>query len=199
MPKHQRRLTANDGESVFYCPTGKILAPGVTAITINAHPSWSNVVMRSRLLIIGFLAMSVTASGGAFAESIYKWTDADGNIHYEDRPSADQSVELMKLGYKRTDSRAVTQRIQTRLNTQTTRREAKAAAAEEAKSSEALRAEAAEVQKRCQSYRHKLDTLVQSRRLYREDADGERVYLDDAERQEASERAEELVHEFCNS
>lgn len=153
--------------------------------------------MRSRLLIFGFLAIS--ASGGAFAESIYKWTDADGNVHYEDRPSADQSVELMKLSYKRTDSRAVERRIQTRLDTQTTRREVKAAAAEETRSSEALRAEAAEVQKRCQSYRRKLDTLVQSRRLYREDADGERVYLDDAERQAASERAKELVHEFCNS
>ncbi len=155
--------------------------------------------MSTRHLIIVFLAAALTASGAAVADSIYKWTDEDGNIHYEDRPSGAESEERMNLTYTRTDSSAVEQRIKTRLDGQDVRREEKAAAAEEAKKGEATLAEAAQQQKACDSYRGKLETLTQARRLYREDENGERVYLDDDAQMEARQRTADLVQEFCNS
>ena len=40
--------------------------------------------------------------------------------------------------------------------------------------------------------------MLESRRLYREDATGERVYLDDAARSDARKQAEELIQENCS-
>jgi hypothetical protein len=155
--------------------------------------------MKTRHLVIWLLATALTASGGAFADSIYKWTDAEGNIHYEDRPSGAATEVRMDLTYSRTDNSAVEQRIQTRHNKQAARSEAAAVAAEEETSAEEKRAEAAQRQKQCESYRGKLESLLQARRLYREDENGERVYLDDSARMEARERIEDLVQESCNS
>ena len=155
--------------------------------------------MSTRHLIIVFLAAALTASGAAMADSIYKWTDEDGNVHYEDRPSGAESEERMALTYTRTDSDAVEQRIKTQLDGQDVRREERSAAAEEAKKGEAALAEAAQRQKACDSYRGKLESLTQARRLYREDENGERVYLDDDARMEARQRTEDLVQKFCNS
>ena len=155
--------------------------------------------MKTRHLMVWLLASALTASGGAFADSIYKWTDADGNIHYEDRPSGAATEVRMNLTYSRTDDDAVEQRIEARLDKQTVKREAAVVAAEEAKSADEKRAKADAQQKQCDSYRDTLETNMQARRLYREDENGERVYLDDSARLEARQRTEDLLQEFCNS
>lgn len=155
--------------------------------------------MKGKRFLIGFVALAVTASGGAMASGIYKWTDDEGNVHYEDRPSGAQQEELMALSYRRTNPNAVQQRIQNQAEANTARQESRAAAAEEEKTAEAKAAEAAENQKKCESYRARLQTFLQSRRLYREDDNGERVYLDDEQRQEARQRVEELIAEDCTS
>ena len=48
-------------------------------------------------------------------------------------------------------------------------------------------------------YRAKLKTMLESRRLYRENESGERVYLDDSARAEARQKAENLIKENCGS
>lgn len=155
--------------------------------------------MKTRHLIIWLLATTLSASGGALADNIYKWTDAEGNLHYGDRPSGAEAEVRINLTYNRTDDSAVEQRIQTRHDKQAARSEAAAAAAEEEKSAEEKLAEAAQREKQCESYRGKLESLLQARRLYREDENGERVYLDDSARLDARERIEGLVQESCNS
>ena len=45
----------------------------------------------------------------------------------------------------------------------------------------------------------KLKTMLESRRVYREDAAGERSYLGEAERAEARSKAEELIKETCGN
>ncbi len=146
--------------------------------------------------IIVLCALILGMSGAAFANEIYKWTDTEGNVHYGDRPSGDPSEERVHITYKRTNPSAVTARVQARRENDEIRREA---AADEAKSEEDLRAERAERKAKCDDYRAKLETMVTSRTLYREDENGERVYLDETERQEARQRAEELVAEYCGS
>jgi len=155
--------------------------------------------MKTRHLVIWLLATALTASGGAFADSIYKWTDAEGNVHYGDRPSGAEAEIRMNLTYSRTDDSAVEQRIQTRHDKQSARSEAAAVAAAEKTSAEEKRAAAEQQQKQCESYRGKLESLVQALRIYREDENGERVYLDDSARMDARERIEDLVQESCNS
>lgn len=155
--------------------------------------------MKTRHLIIGFAALAITISTGAFANDIYKWTDENGNVHYEDRPSGEASEQRLQFSYNRTNAEAVQGRVQHRQDTANTRREAR----EEAEAAELTAADerAAAKQKlaQCESYRTRLKTILESRRVYRENQAGEREYLDDAQRTEARTKAEELIKETCGS
>ncbi len=155
--------------------------------------------MNIRHLLIGSAALAITVSTGAFADDIYKWTDADGNIHYEDRPSGEPTEERLQFSYNRTNSTAVDKRVQTQRDTSATRREARAEAEAEKRTAAENRAMAEEDLAKCQTYRAKLKTMLESRRVYREDAAGERSYLDEAERAEARSNAEELIKETCGN
>ena len=154
--------------------------------------------MKARQIVLTCAVAAMTFATGALANEIYKWTDENGNVHYEDRPSGAATEERVDITYRRTDSGAVNQRIQARLDRQSERDEARsvaAAAEQEAADQAAAEAERA---KACERARARLETYLQSRRLYRTDENGERVYLDDAERQEARQKAEEQITEFCS-
>ena len=155
--------------------------------------------MKAEGFLLGCAVLVMTVGSGAMANEIYKWTDDQGNVHYEDRPTGAVTEERMALSYRRTDASGVQQRVQSHAESVKARDEARAAAAEDAKTAEKEAAEAADKQKKCESYRARLQTFDQSPRLYREDADGERVYLDDTERQKARQRVEDLIAEHCTS
>ena len=148
---------------------------------------------------VALSAIALCISGSVLASEIYKWTDANGDIHYGDRPSGDPTEQRMHITYKRTDNSAVQARVASRREGDAMRREAAEERAGAKQTEEELRAEREERNKKCTDYRAKLETLVTSRRLYREDENGEREYLDDTQRQEARQRAEELVAEYCGS
>ena len=155
--------------------------------------------MNIRQSVIGFAALAIACSTGVLAEGIYKWTDEEGNVHYEDRPSGAASEERLQFSYNRTDSDAVQQRIQTQRDMTVARQDVRdeAAANKQTRSEETAAAE--QKVANCDRYRAQLKTMLESRRLYREDASGERVYLDDAARGEARKQAEELIQENCNN
>jgi glutaredoxin len=44
------------------------------------------------LVVIG-----AVCSSAAFASGVYKWTDADGRVHFGDRPPADAAAEEVKI------------------------------------------------------------------------------------------------------
>jgi hypothetical protein len=89
-------------------------------------------------------------------------------------------------------------RVKSRVDAQTAREEAKSTAA--AAEQEAAENAAAEKQRsdRCDRARARLESYLQARRLYRTDDNGERVYLDDSQSQEARRKAEEQIAEFCS-
>jgi hypothetical protein len=153
--------------------------------------------LKARQLALTCAVAAMTFAAGATANEIYKWTDADGNVHYEDRPSGAASEERVDITYRRTDSGAVNQRIQARLDRQAERDEAKSVAAAQEQEAADKAATAEERSKACERARARLETYLQSRRLYRTDKNGERVYLDDAEREEARQKAEEQITEHC--
>ena len=155
--------------------------------------------MNIRHLLIGFAALTVTVSTSVYADSIYKWTDAEGYVHYEDRPSGEPSEERLQFSYNRTNSTAVHQRVQTQHDATATRQAARADADADRQTAEDNRAMAEENKARCQTYRAKLKTMLESRRVYRENESGERSYLDEAQRAEARSKAEELIKETCGN
>lgn len=155
--------------------------------------------MNNKRLLVVFAAFALTIGSGAMANEIYKWVDEQGNVHYGDRPTSQASAEIVALTYRRTDSGSVQRRVAAHGEAEAAREEKRATRAEEKKAAEEQAAQAAEKQKKCEGYRARMETYVQSRRLYREDADGERVYLDENETNAARQRVEDLIAENCNS
>ena len=154
--------------------------------------------MKGKRLALSCAVMAMTIASGAVANEIYKWTDENGNVHYEDRPTGAATEERLHMTYNRTDSSAVRQRTQARVDARTAREEAKTAAAESQKEAAENAAVAAERAQKCEKSRARLESYLQARRVYRTDENGERVYLDDEQRQEARQKAEEQISEFCS-
>lgn len=142
------------------------------------------------------LILSVALASAASANEIYKWTDVDGNVHYTDKP-IDGASERLDIASNSTNNEAVQAQTQARLDRQSEAAEA-AANAPKGPSAEEQRAEAQERADKCAMYQARLTKFTQSRRLYREDEDGERVYLDEADTQKTRDKTEEQVREYCN-
>ena len=155
--------------------------------------------MNAKRLLLGFAVLTLTMGSAAIANDIYKWTDENGNVHYGDRPSGSAAEQRMALSYRRTDTGALQQRVKSHADSVAARQERQSAAAEEKKAAEEKAAEAAANEKKCDSHRAQLETLIQSRRLYRQDENGERVYLDEKDIQESRARIEEFISENCTS
>lgn len=154
--------------------------------------------MKRKQIALACAVAALIVAPGAPANEIYKWTDADGNVHYEDRPSGAPTEERIDVAYRRTDNSAVQKRIAARVDAQAARAEEKSAAAAAEKEAAENAAAEAERQKACERSRARLESYLQARRLYRTDAAGERVYLDDEQREEARRKAEEQIAEFCS-
>lgn len=150
---------------------------------------------RIDILAVTFVITSL-GTGSAVAGDIYRYTDAQGEVHYVDRPTGAPSEELMGISSKPTNPAQVQARAAAR-NTQ--RGTVEDDEPEEDAPTRAERARVAKQQaKQCQQYRDQLETYVTSRRLYREDANGERDYLDEKEVQEARSKLEEQIVEDCS-
>lgn len=154
--------------------------------------------MKGKRILLSFAVLALTVSTGAMANEIYKWIDADGNVHYEDRPSGAATEERLNISYRRTSNSAVQNRIQARADAQTARKEADSVAAAAEKEAADRAAAAAARQERCESARARLENYQQARRLYRTDESGERVYLDEVQQAEARQKTEEQIAEFCS-
>ena len=155
--------------------------------------------MKIQLIPSCILALVITAGSASYADEIYKWTDEDGNVHYEDRPSEVYAGERLQMSYNRTDSANVQQRVQAMQDSVTARNEARAER-ETAKTTAAeSRAAAEEKAARCEKYREQLRIMLETPRVYRQDANGERSYLDDVQKEEARSQAEALIKETCDS
>lgn len=152
---------------------------------------------------IVLLLLGTALTSGAIAGEIYKWTDKDGNVHYGDRPvgegSAGAAIERVAIASRPTNPEAVQASVDARLERQAVAADRAAERKTEEARQEELRAEAADRAEKCAAYRERLQKFVQSRRLYRLDDAGERVYLDEAQMQEAREQVQQQVQEYCSS
>jgi hypothetical protein len=155
--------------------------------------------MKTQLLLSSIVALAMTAGSASYADEIYKWTDEDGNVHYEDRPSEVYAGERLQMSYNRTDSANVQQRVQAQQDSTAARSEARAEREAEKVTTAENRAAAEENAAKCEKYRAQLKIMLETPRVYREDANGERSYLDDVQKEEARSQAEALIKETCGT
>lgn len=147
----------------------------------------------TRWVLLSALLAACAANGA----EVYRSTDASGNVRYSDRPDGDgaQSVYV------------ATPRAGRPGNTVAPRQAAKPAADEQAAPGGEQARErveptpqerAAERAKNCQTARERQEKYAVSHRLYREQPNGERAYLNDAEIDEAKAKAAADVKTWCD-
>ena len=153
--------------------------------------------MNSKHILAGIAALTFTIGGNVCADEIYKWTDENGNVHYEDRPSGAPTEERLQFSYNRTNSTAVASRVQDYRDSTAAREQAREEAKAEKLSAAEERKAAEEKLAQCKKYRAQMQTMLESRRVYRQDENGERQYLDEQQRAEARKKAEDLIREAC--
>ncbi len=148
-----------------------------------------------KTVLIGSMAL---LAGAASASDIYKHVDADGNISYGDRPSGAPAEQRVNVVSRATTSAQVqasvdrTLALEEQSELRREEREAKKAAQREQAQAAADRAS------KCSDYRQKMLRYSESRRLYRVDENGERVFLDDSEREKETQHMQGLINEFCS-
>jgi hypothetical protein len=150
-----------------------------------------------RKTLILLTTASVAFSAAAMAGEIYKWTDEQGNVHYEDRPTVDD-VERVAIASSRTNNASVRASVDARRARQEAREDANAEREEEERKAAEVAQIAAEREQKCQESRARMESYLQARRLYREDESGEREYLDDTQVMEAREQAQEDIQAYCS-
>ncbi len=146
------------------------------------------------LILAPVLALAVTSA--VAAPEIYKWVDADGNVHYGDRPPAtgvDSRTLSLPPAPAREPDQAQRDLKQRRLldafdAERNQRDQAKAEAA-------ATRRERA---RDCEKARRELARFERANIVYTHDTSGARIYMSDEERLQAAANAKAWIGKHCS-
>lgn len=149
---------------------------------------------RKTLVVLTIAALGF--SGAVLSGEIYKWTDSDGNVHYEDRPLGDD-VERLEVRTRSTDNASVQASIDARREQEATRADARSKRKENEQAAADAMAAAEEREAQCSEARVRMETYLQARRLYNQNEAGERVYLNEGDVMKARERAQEEIQKYC--
>ena len=149
-----------------------------------------------RKTAILFTTAAFVFSASAVAGEIYKWVDEDGNVHYEDRPTGDD-VERVAVVSNNTSNSSVQAGIDRRRAYEASQADARSAREEEKRKAEEVAKIAAEREQKCADSRARMERYLQARRLYKEDEQGGREYLDDEQVMEARAQAQEDIQAYC--
>ena len=152
--------------------------------------------MNRKIVVLVLSAAGLATS--AFAGEIYKYVDDEGNIHYVDRPTGESGEERLAVTYSGTRNEAVSARVQKRRDYMDALEEARSEAQSQREAEAQARAATEERAAKCQEHRARLESYLQSRRLYRENPAGEREYLDEEQMMEARRKLEVAIQETCS-
>ena len=157
------------------------------------------------LAIIGG-AWLVSAPVGA---QTYKWTDADGKIHYSDQPPPANAKEEVTIKPRKpsapttsaspsaSEKGAATARPKTYIEQEAEFRKRQVETAEREAAAKKKAAEAAEKKQNCEQARAQVKNLQSGGRMTRANAQGEREYLNDAQIAQEIERGKKTVDSWC--
>ena len=158
--------------------------------------------MKRATIFLTTAALVLVANSAAIGGEIYMWTDDDGNVYYQDRPTEAQAADvvaaMVDIDSRDTDNAAVAAQTQARHESQAAAAQVESEAPPKMTRQE-KNAEKEQRQQKCQTYRDQLNQYLRSRALYTEGADGERVYQDEAQRQATIDKVQAQINEYCGS
>jgi hypothetical protein len=145
----------------------------------------------------------------AAADTVYKWSDSRGQIHYTDLPPTQADAKILSVSHEETsfvdDESSGDQGDNGDDNSDNsggpTVLPSGNDSSEPAIDNEAMAAVQKDVSnakaKQCKEAQERYQRYIESRRLFRETKDGKREYLTDKELAEARVRAKQSVDESC--
>lgn len=152
--------------------------------------------------IISLGALLLAASPAMAAGEMYRWVDANGQVHYSDQPPPADAKDIKSMRSKgiepieSDDSDDSAEPSYVEQNAAFEERQAKKAE-DQAKAAEEKRAED-ERKKNCQLARSNYNTVSVGGRITRVNAQGEREYLSDEEIESETAEARRAMEQWCN-
>ena len=153
-------------------------------------------------ILVGFLMAGLTLV--ATAETVYKWVDGAGQIHYTDLPPKQADAKVLSVTHgpgNYQDDEESSGADDGGENDDDAKTSSGTSTPEPPVSQEALAAarnDAARAKvEQCKAAQDRYQRYIDSRRLFREE-NGKRVYLSDQELTEARARAKQAVDDYCS-
>ena len=158
------------------------------------------MIVMSKFLLI--LLMLVCANNFA---AVSKWVDTQGRVHYSDQPPTGEKTETLRSASDTEDTAGTSGAAATSAPATPktiAEREAELKKAQQAKQTAADKAaqkQANEDAKKanCAAAQQNLRTLQEGMRTVEIDANGERSYMDDKQRQQRIEKAQHEIGNLC--
>ena len=155
-------------------------------------------------VVCALLMAGVAAVAGA--ETVYKWVDTAGQVHYTDLPPRQAGARI--LGVYQQEAGTIEEGDDGDYSEGDDAGEPPDTGSESPRTPEppvseeamaAVQADAAKAKvEQCKAAQDRYQRYIDSRRLFRETADGKRVYLTDQELTEARARARQAVDDYCS-
>ncbi len=158
---------------------------------------------RSRIPLL--LSLVLLAPLPASAEMV-KWVDEKGQVHYSDQPPSGKVKKVETLNIRTAPTSAPAEGGSGAAAPAAPRSAAEQAADfrkrrmeadEAAKKAEQDKQQAEVARQNCENARGSLRSLQEGARIFRYDEKGERVFLDDAARQQSIAEAQKAVSQWC--
>lgn len=164
---------------------------GSESTSVNSAPRvWSRLVTATLCVVI------CAVSGTGLAGKIYKWTDAEGNVHYGSEKPADTAAEKMKVDTSKTGvdrgAKALAD-IKQKEDDEAQRIKEEGIPAQPPVPSLSLK----EVKQRCAAARQDLATIQSRGQLRERDDKGNTRYLGEQEKQQRIKAAKQRIREYC--
>jgi hypothetical protein len=160
---------------------------------------------RIHKVLLAFVLLGLTA--GAAAETVYKWRDSSGQIHYTDLPPRQSDAKILGVyeqeagTFEDEPSEEGDEGDEGGDESGGAPSQTTPTSSEPSVSAEAMAAVEADVAKakveQCKAAQDRYKSYVESRRLFRETPDGKRQYLTDQELADVRARARQAVSDTC--
>jgi hypothetical protein len=163
----------------------------------------------SRISKVFWALLMAGVAAIATAETVYKWVDSSGQVHFTDLPP--DRADAKVLGVYQQESGEVEDEASDNGNysddagndnSDTAQAQAAARTPETPPSDEAIKAAEQDALKakveQCKEAQDRYQRYITSQRLYRELPGGKREYLTDKELTEARARAKQTVTDYCS-
>ena len=155
-----------------------------------------SLFMVKNFVIATLSTVILFSSAAVLAEKIYKWTDAEGKVHYGSEKPADADAEKMKVNTDKTgvESGTALDDLKQQVDDEAEKIKEEGIPAQPPVPSLSMK----EVKKRCQAAKQDLATIQSRGQLRERDANGEIRYVSDEDKQRRVKAAKQQVREYCN-